>query len=902
MYEDRFSEIERFYGLPEGILSAVMQVESSGGKHTLNPASMAMGPFQITPIAAREYGIKNPYDIDESSEAAARMLSDYMRRFGSIDSALAAYNWGPTNVAKKGTAKLPDETAEYIKKVKNLLPAPEPTAQQISQEPEETKEAKKSVKLPNGMIVNDIPSDVPDDVIISTLIDKGLLDKKDVLRAELKNKFTEEFIGMNPAEKGMAAFDVGISRIPFAREVSSALAALAGEGAGKDFKERYEYNQAKQEAASDVLEEQAESMGKIPLIFGLKAGPSDISTFGAESIGVGTAGKAAGAIGLESLLPKFMQGSWFTNVPMASGLYGAYSGFASGRNEKERNENAALQGIIGLALAPAMDIGVRAVKPIGRGIKSVASSAIGKIADPDSYLGALGSALQEMSPEEKAAKLASSELSKAMTKDIGGKGDIVAAAENIAHGAGTGSMPVTYAGPETYRLGRYAKISDEAAFDMAEKLGGMHQQSIDDIISFTSGKQDTGLGSVKGKIKELIEDIYGNKISNKPIIDLKSAEAKFKAGEALSPEEIAAVSNLDELMKSPYVMEAMDRLKKNINTMKGVQYLSPKHLYLLREETENIVNPQQGGIAKGEWDALKERFDKILLDDPEYRRATSAYFTQKTIEEAMNDGAKMAKSMLSSSGRMKPVSQIEKDVKSLAEKNKAFSEDILNIINENNIGIKGFDDAYKAGAIETIIKEIHGSLPTEGSVGETGKLYNKLFGSKENFEKLKFIMGEENALELRDSLRYEKALMDMYKNVREKLGINPDFLTTAKTANLAVREASAGRVSSIQRAIATVIMPIFQRSDLSNPKVATEFYKILMSPSPSERIKLARNIISNVTPRDAEILFPLMRGEALANALIVSGRALKKGIVGTAARQTTNVNEIEEKPKEVTND
>jgi soluble lytic murein transglycosylase-like protein len=38
---------------------------------------------------------------------------------GNLDSALAAYNWGPGNVDRKGTSALPQETREYLVKVKS---------------------------------------------------------------------------------------------------------------------------------------------------------------------------------------------------------------------------------------------------------------------------------------------------------------------------------------------------------------------------------------------------------------------------------------------------------------------------------------------------------------------------------------------------------------------------------------------------------------------------------------------------------------------------------------------------------------------------------------------------------------------------------------------------------------
>ena len=69
---------------------------------------------------AREYGV-NVNDFYSSASGAARYLTDLKRKFGSIEKALAAYNWGAGNLQKdlkrhgnQWFAYLPDETRNYV--------------------------------------------------------------------------------------------------------------------------------------------------------------------------------------------------------------------------------------------------------------------------------------------------------------------------------------------------------------------------------------------------------------------------------------------------------------------------------------------------------------------------------------------------------------------------------------------------------------------------------------------------------------------------------------------------------------------------------------------------------------------------------------------------------------------
>lgn len=70
-----FKSLEDRYGLPEGYLEQTMSIESRGDVRAYNKNSGAAGPFQFIPKSQKEFNLKNPYSLEESAEAAARMAA-----------------------------------------------------------------------------------------------------------------------------------------------------------------------------------------------------------------------------------------------------------------------------------------------------------------------------------------------------------------------------------------------------------------------------------------------------------------------------------------------------------------------------------------------------------------------------------------------------------------------------------------------------------------------------------------------------------------------------------------------------------------------------------------------------------------------------------------------------------
>jgi hypothetical protein len=76
MADNLFGDLERQYGLPSGFLARTYQMESGSGANLYNPLSKAAGGFQFIPSTAKQYGLKDPFDLAQSADAAARLAAD----------------------------------------------------------------------------------------------------------------------------------------------------------------------------------------------------------------------------------------------------------------------------------------------------------------------------------------------------------------------------------------------------------------------------------------------------------------------------------------------------------------------------------------------------------------------------------------------------------------------------------------------------------------------------------------------------------------------------------------------------------------------------------------------------------------------------------------------------------
>lgn len=116
IYSANVREAELRYGLPPGLLQALIWTESRFNPMAISPAGAA-GLAQLMPGTARDLGVRNRHDPVASIDGGARYLKEMLDKFGQIHLALAAYNAGPGAVMRAGGIPQNRETPGYVRSV-----------------------------------------------------------------------------------------------------------------------------------------------------------------------------------------------------------------------------------------------------------------------------------------------------------------------------------------------------------------------------------------------------------------------------------------------------------------------------------------------------------------------------------------------------------------------------------------------------------------------------------------------------------------------------------------------------------------------------------------------------------------------------------------------------------------
>ena len=100
------------------LIRSVVTAESAYDPTAVSHAG-AQGLMQLMPDTARELGVRDSFDPFENLLGGSRYLKQLLDKYdGDLDHALAAYNWGQGNVDRHGLAKMPEETRNYLTRVK----------------------------------------------------------------------------------------------------------------------------------------------------------------------------------------------------------------------------------------------------------------------------------------------------------------------------------------------------------------------------------------------------------------------------------------------------------------------------------------------------------------------------------------------------------------------------------------------------------------------------------------------------------------------------------------------------------------------------------------------------------------------------------------------------------------
>lgn len=114
-YADLFRSAGAAHGIQPSVLAAVARTESAFDPNAVSPAG-ARGLMQFMPGTAADLGV-DPLDPASAIDGAARYLAQNLRRFGSLELALAAYNAGPGAVQQHGGVPPFAETQAYVPRV-----------------------------------------------------------------------------------------------------------------------------------------------------------------------------------------------------------------------------------------------------------------------------------------------------------------------------------------------------------------------------------------------------------------------------------------------------------------------------------------------------------------------------------------------------------------------------------------------------------------------------------------------------------------------------------------------------------------------------------------------------------------------------------------------------------------
>jgi len=117
-YADLIRETSSKFGVDEGLVSAIIKVESAFDAKAVSSKN-CKGLMQLHPDTATRFGVKDIFDPAQNIEGGVRYLTYLMSTFDrNLDYVLAAYNAGENAVRRHNGIPPYNETRQYVEKVK----------------------------------------------------------------------------------------------------------------------------------------------------------------------------------------------------------------------------------------------------------------------------------------------------------------------------------------------------------------------------------------------------------------------------------------------------------------------------------------------------------------------------------------------------------------------------------------------------------------------------------------------------------------------------------------------------------------------------------------------------------------------------------------------------------------
>jgi hypothetical protein len=119
-FRDPLLDAASHWNVSAALLAAQLMAESNFNPFAVSSAG-AQGIAQFIPSTAASYGLDDPFDPVAAIDAQAHLMSDLIRRLGSSELALAAYNAGPAPVEACHCIPSIPETTAYVSRILALL-------------------------------------------------------------------------------------------------------------------------------------------------------------------------------------------------------------------------------------------------------------------------------------------------------------------------------------------------------------------------------------------------------------------------------------------------------------------------------------------------------------------------------------------------------------------------------------------------------------------------------------------------------------------------------------------------------------------------------------------------------------------------------------------------------------